>query len=116
MPSIMPTAGWLSSAFTSMRSIRSCTSRGPHEGIDVTAPMGAPIESPADGIVTAAGWETGYGNTIEIDHGFGITTRFAHASKILVKVGPAREPGPARSPWSATPVSPPAPTCTTRCT
>jgi len=87
MPSIMPTAGWLSSAFSSMRMHPVLHIARPHEGIDVTAPMGAPIESPANGIVTSVGWETGYGNTIEIDHGFGITTRFAHTSKVLVKVG-----------------------------
>ena len=49
--------------------------------------MGSPIEAPAAGIVIAAGWETGYGNTVEIDHGFGLSTRYAHASKILVHVG-----------------------------
>ncbi len=87
MPSIMPTTGWLSSAFSSMRMHPILHVERPHEGIDVSAPMGAPIEAPADGIVIATGWVTGYGNTLEIDHGFGIVTRFAHASKILVRVG-----------------------------
>ena len=59
----------------------------PHEGIDVSAPMGSPIEAPAAGVVTDAGWETGYGNTITINHGFGIVTKFAHASKLLVRTG-----------------------------
>jgi murein DD-endopeptidase MepM/ murein hydrolase activator NlpD len=49
--------------------------------------MGAPIEAPAGGVVTSVGWETGYGNTVEIDHGFGISTRFAHCSKVLVRAG-----------------------------
>ena len=86
-PSIMPTQGWLSSAFTSMRSHPILHVARPHEGIDVTAPMGSPIEAPAAGRVMDAGWESGYGNTITIDHGFGTVTKFAHASKILVREG-----------------------------
>ena len=86
-PSIMPTQGWLSSAFSSMRVHPILHMARPHEGIDVSAPMGSPIEAPAAGVVTDAGWETGYGNTITIDHGFGIVTKFAHASKLLVKTG-----------------------------
>lgn len=86
-PSIMPTQGWLSSAFSSMRTHPILHMARPHEGIDVSAPMGSPIEAPAAGVVTDAGWETGYGNTITIDHGFGIITKFAHASKLLVRNG-----------------------------
>jgi murein DD-endopeptidase MepM/ murein hydrolase activator NlpD len=86
-PSIMPTQGWLSSAFSSMRAHPILHIARPHEGIDVSAPMGSPIEAPAAGVVTDAGWESGYGNTITIDHGFGIVTKFAHASKILVRTG-----------------------------
>jgi murein DD-endopeptidase MepM/ murein hydrolase activator NlpD len=86
-PSIMPTQGWLSSAFSSMRSHPILHVARPHEGIDVTAPMGTPIEAPAAGVVRDAGWEAGYGNTIVIDHGFGTVTKFAHASKILVREG-----------------------------
>jgi murein DD-endopeptidase MepM/ murein hydrolase activator NlpD len=86
-PSIMPTKGWLSSAFSSMRTHPILHVARPHEGIDVTAPMGSPIEAPAGGVVLDAGWESGYGNTVTIDHGFGIVTKFAHASKILVKTG-----------------------------
>jgi murein DD-endopeptidase MepM/ murein hydrolase activator NlpD len=86
-PSIMPTQGWLSSAFSAMRNHPILHLARPHEGIDVSAPMGSPIEAPAAGVVTDAGWETGYGNTITINHGFGIVTKFAHASKLLVKTG-----------------------------
>ena len=86
-PSIMPTQGWLTSAFSSMREHPILHIARPHEGIDVTAPMGSPIEAPAAGVVTDAGWESGYGNTVTIDHGYGITTKFAHASKLLVKAG-----------------------------
>jgi len=86
-PSIMPTQGWLTSAFSSMREHPILHIARPHEGIDVTAPMGSPIEAPAAGTVTDAGWETGYGNTVTIDHGYGIVTKFAHASKLLVRTG-----------------------------
>lgn len=86
-PSIMPTQGWLSSAFSAMRTHPILHLARPHEGIDVSAPMGSPIEAPAAGVVKDAGWETGYGNTIVIDHGFGIVTKFAHCSKLLVKDG-----------------------------
>lgn len=92
-PSILPTTGWLTSAFAKMRSHPILHINRPHEGIDVTAPMGSPIQAPAGGTVLSAGWEAGYGNVIEIDHGFGITTRFAHASKLLAKRGQRVERG-----------------------
>ena len=86
-PSIMPTQGWLTSAFSSMREHPILHIARPHEGIDVTAPMGTPIEAPAAGVVIETGWESGYGNTVSIDHGYGIVTKFAHTSKILVREG-----------------------------
>ena len=115
-PSIMPTQGWLTSAFSSMREHPILHIARPHEGIDVTAPMGSPIEAPAAGVVTDAGWESGYGNTVTIDHGYGIVTKFAHASKLLVRDRPAGPARPAHRPRRQLPASPPAPTCTTRCT
>ncbi len=87
LPSIMPTSGWLTSAFTQMREHPILHVARPHEGIDVTAPMGAPIEAPAAGRVIRTGWETGYGNVVEIDHGYGIVTRYAHCSRVLVQTG-----------------------------
>jgi murein DD-endopeptidase MepM/ murein hydrolase activator NlpD len=87
MPSIMPTQGWLTSAFTSMREHPILHIARPHEGIDVSAPMGSPIEAPAAGRVLSAGWESGYGNVVTIDHGYGIVTKFAHASKLFVRTG-----------------------------
>lgn len=87
MPSIMPTVGWLTSAFTSMREHPILHVARPHEGIDVTAPMGAPIQAPADGRVIKTGWQSGYGNIIVIDHGYGLTTKFAHCSKVAAQTG-----------------------------
>jgi murein DD-endopeptidase MepM/ murein hydrolase activator NlpD len=49
--------------------------------------VGTPIQAPAAGTVVKAGWEGGYGRTVEIDHGFGIITRYAHTSRIFVNVG-----------------------------
>jgi murein DD-endopeptidase MepM/ murein hydrolase activator NlpD len=86
-PSIMPTTGWLSSAFSRMRNHPILHEARAHEGIDVSAPYGAPIEAPANGTVIQTGWEAGYGNMVVIDHGYGIVTKFAHASRILVRVG-----------------------------
>ena len=86
-PSIMPTAGWMTSAFSRMRNHPILHVARAHEGLDVSAPSGTPIEAPANGKVIAAGWEAGYGNTVTIDHGFGIVTKFAHASRLLVTVG-----------------------------
>ncbi len=86
-PSIMPTAGWLSSAFSRMRSHPILHELRAHEGLDVSAPSGTPIEAPANGTVIQTGWEAGYGNMLVIDHGYGIVTKFAHASRILVRAG-----------------------------
>ncbi|HEU5049128.1 MAG TPA: M23 family metallopeptidase [Gemmatimonadales bacterium] len=93
MPSIMPTQGWLTSAFSRMRQHPILHTARPHEGIDVTAPAGTPIEAPAAGRVTSAGWQAGYGNVVTVDHGYGIVTRFAHASKLLVGRGQRVERG-----------------------
>jgi murein DD-endopeptidase MepM/ murein hydrolase activator NlpD len=87
IPSIMPTAGWLSSAFSRSRFHPILHISRPHEGIDVSAPMGAPIVAPAGGVVTRVTKETGYGLVLEIDHGYGITTKYAHCSRIVVRMG-----------------------------
>ena len=59
-----------------------------HQGIDLASPVGTPIYATADGVVSAAGWNTGgYGNLIKIDHGRGIETRYGHLSAILVSPG-----------------------------
>lgn len=87
IPSIMPTAGWLSSTYSLSRFHPILHYARPHEGIDVSAPMGAPIVAPAGGVVRLVTWETGYGNVLEIDHGDGIVTKYAHCSKIVVRQG-----------------------------
>lgn len=86
-PSIIPTHGWLSSNFTRRRYHPLLGYVRPHWGIDVRAPRGTAIEAPAAGTVVSAGWDGGYGWTVNIDHGFGITTRYAHTSRMLVRQG-----------------------------
>jgi len=58
-----------------------------HEGLDFVAPRGAPIRAASGGLVTRAGTWHGYGRMVEIDHGNGLRTRYAHASSVLVKTG-----------------------------
>jgi hypothetical protein len=86
-PSIMPTQGWLTSAFQSMREHPILHIERPHEGIDVATPMGTPIQAPAAGVVVFSGRETGYGNVMVIDHGYGVETKYAHCSKLNVTSG-----------------------------
>jgi hypothetical protein len=58
-----------------------------HAGVDIAVPTGTPIVAAKAGTVTFAGWANGYGNAVYIDHGAGQVTRYAHASKLLVRTG-----------------------------
>lgn len=58
-----------------------------HHGMDFSANTGTPVYATGNGIIKSAGWESGYGLTIEIDHGFDYQTRYAHLNKINVKRG-----------------------------
>jgi len=58
-----------------------------HNGADFAGPIGTPIYATADGVVTKAGWSSGYGRLITIQHEFGIETRYAHLNRIRVNVG-----------------------------
>jgi murein DD-endopeptidase MepM/ murein hydrolase activator NlpD len=58
-----------------------------HRGVDFAASSGTPIYATADGVVTHSGWHSGYGRLIKIQHEFGIETRYAHLSRLKVKVG-----------------------------
>lgn len=86
-PSILPTAGYISSRFSRSRIHPIHHQALPHEGMDISAPRGTPILAAAKGRVVRAGWTTGYGQMVEIDHGYGFITRYGHASKVLVRVG-----------------------------
>ena len=85
-PSIWPVRGWLTSRFgyridpfTGMRQL--------HEGIDVANRMGTPIIAPADGVISRVFNNFGFGLMVEINHGYGIVTRYGHLSKSYVNVG-----------------------------
>ncbi|HSV74986.1 MAG TPA: peptidoglycan DD-metalloendopeptidase family protein [Chthonomonadales bacterium] len=58
-----------------------------HNGIDIAARHGAPIRAAASGVVIMAGFMRGYGNTVVIDHGGGVSTLYAHCSVLLVREG-----------------------------
>ncbi|MFD0858355.1 DUF5930 domain-containing protein [Roseovarius aquimarinus] len=58
-----------------------------HAGTDMAGPSGTPIYTTADGVVTHAGWLSGYGRLVKVQHAFGVETRYAHLSKIRVTKG-----------------------------
>ena len=64
-----------------------------HTGIDIPGPLGSPILAAAGGVVHFAGGVRGYGNMIEVDHGGGLMTRYAHLSRFLVASGAHVERG-----------------------
>jgi murein DD-endopeptidase MepM/ murein hydrolase activator NlpD len=58
-----------------------------HSGMDLAAPYGTKITASTDGRVTFTGWKGAYGNMVDVEHGFGFSSRYGHLSKILVKSG-----------------------------
>lgn len=85
-PSIWPTRGWVTSGFGFRKSPFTGIPEK-HEGFDIAARMGSPIHATAEGKVLRSGRAYGYGNMVEIDHGYGVITRYGHNSKNLVTVG-----------------------------
>lgn len=92
-PTLFPTAGSLSSGFSKARMHPILNEVLPHPGVDIAAPSGTPILASGKGRVIRAGWVSGYGQTVEIDHGNGFTTLYAHSSKLLVRSGQEVERG-----------------------
>jgi murein DD-endopeptidase MepM/ murein hydrolase activator NlpD len=58
-----------------------------HTGLDFSAPVGTEVYATGNASVVFVGWRQGYGNTVELDHGYGYTTLYAHLYKALVRVG-----------------------------
>ncbi len=92
-PSILPTAGLVSSRFSRSRYHPIHHRPLPHEGVDIAADEGTPILASARGRVETAEWRSGYGLLVEIDHGHGFQTRYGHASELLVREGQSVERG-----------------------
>jgi len=87
LPSIPPVnVGWYSSNF-GWRIDPFTNANAMHEGVDFMVDAGTPIHASAGGVVAYAAYHPQYGNMVEIDHGNEIVTRYAHASKLLVKLG-----------------------------
>lgn len=84
--------GWISSAFGT-RSDPFTGKRTPHHGLDFAAADGSDILAVASGIVAYSGKRSGYGNCVEINHGNGYVTRYAHTKRNLVQVGDRIERG-----------------------
>ena len=80
IPSIWPVVGVISSYFGEVRA-----GGYVHKGLDIAAPLGTKVKTSATGYIIYAGWQGGYGNTVMIYHGYGITTVYGHLEKILVK-------------------------------
>lgn len=88
MPSIFPVGVFrLSSHFSHRRFHSVHKSYLPHRGIDISTVYGTPIVASGPGVVTFAGQRPGYGYMVDIDHGFGMLSRYAHASRLLVYAG-----------------------------
>jgi murein DD-endopeptidase MepM/ murein hydrolase activator NlpD len=85
-PSIWPVKGWVTSGFGPR--ISPFTEKPAwHDGLDIGAAPNAPVQAPAQGRVTATGFDPKLGNIVRLDHGYGIETLYGHLAKALVKEG-----------------------------
>jgi murein DD-endopeptidase MepM/ murein hydrolase activator NlpD len=85
-PSIWPVKGWVTSGFGPR--VSPFTEKPAwHDGLDIGAAPNAPVQAPAQGRVTATGFDPKLGNIVRLDHGFGIETLYGHLAKSLVKEG-----------------------------
>jgi murein DD-endopeptidase MepM/ murein hydrolase activator NlpD len=85
-PSIWPVKGWVTSGFGPR--VSPFTEKPAwHDGLDIGAAANAPVQAPAQGRVTAVGFDPKLGNVVKVDHGFGIETLYGHLAKALVKEG-----------------------------
>lgn len=84
---VLPVKGRITSRFAPRRMHPVLRITRPHRGVDIAAPSGTPVRAPADGRVTRVTREFGYGLVIFIDHGNGVTTRYAHLRAAHVTAG-----------------------------
>jgi murein DD-endopeptidase MepM/ murein hydrolase activator NlpD len=87
IPSIWPVRGYITSGVGDRSNPFGGGGSENHPGLDIAATHGTAIEAGGDGIIIKAGPQGGYGNLVVVDHGYGITTRYGHMSRIDVKVG-----------------------------
>jgi murein DD-endopeptidase MepM/ murein hydrolase activator NlpD len=85
-PSLWPTQGWITSGF-GYRLSPWGEGVKMHKGIDIASPYGSAVFAPSDGTVVYSGYKGGYGNTVIIDHGYGISTLYGHNSELFVHEG-----------------------------
>lgn len=85
-PTLLPVKGWITSYYGPRMSHYSGRVKM-HEGLDIGASRGTKILSPADGLITFSGKKPGFGHFVQIDHGYGIETIYAHNSKNTIKKG-----------------------------
>lgn len=78
--------GWISSGFGA-RADPFNGHQSQHDGVDIASSMGSPVHAVGDGVVSHSGDKAGYGMMVEITHESGLTTRYAHTSAVLVRVG-----------------------------
>jgi septal ring factor EnvC (AmiA/AmiB activator) len=91
-PNMLPVEGWFSHGF-GWRKNPWTEAREFHKGLDIVAEAGTAIRAPADGVVTRASRWGNYGKCVEISHGYGFVTRYAHMSEIDVRPGDRVERG-----------------------
>jgi murein DD-endopeptidase MepM/ murein hydrolase activator NlpD len=85
-PSLLPIAGWMSSPYGYRRNPYDGSFKL-HAGVDLAADPGTPVKAPAPATVVFSGYREGYGKVIVLNHGYGISTLFAHLSKFFVNAG-----------------------------
>ena len=87
LPTIWAHAGKINNEFGFRRNPFGGRTYEFHAGMDIDGERGDLVVAPAKGVVTKAGWQGGYGNMVEVDHGNGLISRYGHLSKINVEVG-----------------------------
>jgi murein DD-endopeptidase MepM/ murein hydrolase activator NlpD len=85
-PSIWPVVGWLTSAFGARQDPLNGGADF-HPGLDISADYGTPVKATADGTIETAGWQGDCGNMILLKHGYGMSTKYGHLSRIAVSAG-----------------------------
>ncbi len=87
IPSLWPVFSRITSRFGDARTSNASGGTRPHQGVDIACPVGTPVLTAEDGVVSFAGWESEYGRMVVIDHGKGFSTIYGHLKEIYVEAG-----------------------------